>query len=222
MKHLNTTKLFYDKYKYRLVVQHTLGTIFRDKNLAHARQVLDNLQFQLEQGDELEWRRGFKYYVNISNEQLFSAQFLLHEFYMQGHGNYKLRCEHPCLMIYSNDLHWLNKMIDKGIVADSLTQPNFADVKELVPYVIVTDDDPIIYQYKVTVGSQVSPALADWIRANSDKCKAGTKFLHSVANNGYVNGMYFYVRDERVLQLVQIIIGGDIKRVDKFINSALS
>jgi hypothetical protein len=30
------------------------------------------------------------------------------------------------------------------------------------------------------------------------------------------------VRDERVLQLVQIIIGGDIKRVDKFINSALS
>ena len=48
------------------------------------------------------------------------------------------------------------------------------------------------------------------------------KFLQEVKNNGYVNGMYFYVRDEKVLQLVQLIIGGNIKRVDKFINSALS
>ena len=47
-------------------------------------------------------------------------------------------------------------------------------------------------------------------------------FLQEVKNNGYVNGMYFYVRDEKVLQLIQIIIGGNIKRVDKFINSALS
>ena len=59
-------------------------------------------------------------------------------------------------------------------------------------------------------------------KPTQDKCKAGPKFIDLVANNGYVNGMYFYVRDEKVLQLVQLIIGGNIRRIDKFINSALS
>ena len=188
MKNLNTTKLFYDEYKHRLKIRHPLGTIFRDKNLATARQILDSLQSQADRGEGLEWQRGYRYKIPVSSEQMTSAQFLLSE----------------------------------GITALSLTQPNLANTNDLVPYVIITDDNPIQYQYKITVGRRVSPSLGVWIQSNLDKCKAGTKFLELVTNRGHVNGMYFYVRDEKVLQLVRIIIGGDIKRVDKFINSVSS
>jgi hypothetical protein len=222
LKNLNTTKLFYDEYKHRLKIRHPLGTIFRDKNLATARQILDSLQSQADRGEGLEWQRGYRYKIPVSSEQMISAQFLLSEFTAQEHINYKLRCENPSLMIYSNNLSWLNSLVNKGITALSLTQPNLANANDLVPYVIITDDNPIQYQYKITVGRRVSPSLGVWIQSNLDKCKAGTKFLELVTNRGHVNGMYFYVRDEKVLQLVRIIIGGDIKRVDKFINSVSS
>ena len=44
------------------------------------------------------------------------------------------------------------------------------------------------------------------------------KFLDLVENNQYVNGMYFYVRDLKILQFINIIVGGPFRRVDKFIN----
>lgn len=222
MKKVKTTKLFYDQYMYRLNIQHNLGIIFRDKNLSNAREVLDNLQLQMEEGKDLEWKRSYRYTVPVSNESFATAQYLLSEFTAQGHDNYKLRCEHPFLNIYSNDLHWMESLQNRNLSVASFTSPALEDIKSLKPNVIVTDQNPIPYEYKVTVGNQVSSGLSTWIEANKDKCKAGNTFLETVKNNGYVNGMYFYVRDEKVLQLVQIIIGGNIKRIDKFINSALS
>ena len=222
MKRVKTTKLFYDQYMYRLVIQHNLGIIFRDKNIAHARDVLDSLQLQAEHGQDLEWRRSLRYTVPVTSESFVTAQYLLAEFTAQGHDNYKLRCEHPFMSIYSNDTNWLNTLMRKNLSIVSFSQPDINNINDLKPNIILTDENPISMEYKVTVGNQVSSGLSNWITANPDKCKAGSKFLEEVKNNGYVNGMYFYVRDEKVLQLVQIIIGGNIKRVDKFINSALS
>lgn len=222
MKTLDTTKLFYDTYKYRLVIQHNLGIIFRDKNLVNARTVLDSLQLQAETEEEIIWKRSIRYSVPVTRESLITAQFLLAEFTNQGHDNYKLRCEHPFLNIYSNDLAWMELLMDKNLSIESFSRPDINSINDLKPNIIVTNDNPIEFEYKVTVGNQVSTGLAQWILANQDKCKAGEKFIDLVANNGYVNGMYFYVRDEKVLQLVQLIIGGNIRRIDKFINSALS
>lgn len=207
---------------YRLTIQHSLGTIFRDKNIAFARDVLDNLQLQAENGEEIIWKKSYRYSVPVTQESFATAQFLLAEFTAQGHDNYKLRCENPFMSIYSNDINWLNNLMRKNLSVVSFSEPSIQDINNLRPNIIVTDEDPIPFKFKVTVGNQVSSGLGDWITANPDKCKAGTKFLQEVKNSGYVNGMYFYVRDEKVLQLIQIIIGGNIKRIDKFINSALS
>ena len=222
MKTLDTIKLFYDTYKYRLVIQHSLGIIFRDKNLVNARTVLDSLQLQAETEEEIVWKRSPRYSVPVTRESLITAQFLLAEFTNQGHDNYKLRCEHPFLNIYSNDLAWMDLLMDKNLSIESFSRPDINSINDLKPNIIVTNDNPIEFEYKVTVGNQVSAGLAQWILANQDKCRAGQKFIDLVANDGYVNGMYFYVRDEKVLQLVQLIIGGNIRRIDKFINSALS
>ena len=56
------------------------------------------------------------------------------------------------------------------------------------------------------------------IKNNYDKVKVGKKYLNLVETSSYVNGMYFYARDAKILQFINIIIGGAIRRVDKIIN----
>ena len=62
---------------YRLVVQHNLGVIFRDKNLSYARSILDSLQQQAETGDDINWKRSLRYTVPVTRAALITAQFLL-------------------------------------------------------------------------------------------------------------------------------------------------
>ena len=87
----------------------------------------------------------------------------------------------------------------------------------LEPNVIISNA-PIEFEYKVTVGSTVDPSFPQWVRKNRDKVKAGRVFLNLVETKSYVKGMYFYCRDMKILQFVNIIIGGSVRRVDKFIN----
>ena len=37
-------------------------------------------------------------------------------------------------------------------------------------------------------------------------------------NNGFTKGLYFYVRDEKILQLLNLFIG-KIQRIDKIVSS---
>lgn len=221
MRELETFKLFYDQYLYRLVIQHPLGSIFRDKKFDNARNILDEMQTQADNGRPLEWQRGYRYIVPISTKTLATGQYLLREFTKIDFKSFKLRCESPSIGIYSNNINWLLAFTRSKLDVTSLSRPHPDIVSDLVPNVIVVKDE-IQHEYKITLGGRVSTSLADWIAANRDKCKAGPKFLETVRNGRYVDGYYFYVRDEKVLQLVQLIVGGKIKRIDKFINSMQS
>ena len=44
MKKCETVKLFYNVYPYKVVLTNALATIFREKNLANAKEELDALQ----------------------------------------------------------------------------------------------------------------------------------------------------------------------------------
>jgi hypothetical protein len=72
------------------------------------------------------------------------------------------------------------------------------------------------YEYKVTLNRGVDPALADWIRKNTGKAKAGNLCLETIEQTGYTKGFYIYVRDTKVLQLLSLFIG-KVQRVDKLV-----
>lgn len=66
------------------------------------------------------------------------------------------------------------------------------------------------------MGDNVDPNLAEWIISNKDKAKAGPVCLQEIANNGYVKGYYIYIRDEKIIQLLNLFIG-NIQRIDKLV-----
>ena len=221
MKLLNTEKLFYDKYMLRASMYFTMAPIFREKKFNHTRDVLDDLQHQFEQGsEELIWNKGYRYSRPITIDEFQDTLNLYNSLTSQDYNSYSLRVEQMNLNWYSNDEGQLDQLIyrfKKRIV--SISKPTESQKNLLEPNIILK---PSKYEFKVTVGATVDPNVAYWFEKNSDKVKIGSTFLECIKQGQYVKGFYFYVKNEKVLNLVKIVLGGEITRIDKFVNNVQS
>lgn len=217
MKQFETSKLFYNKYLYKVSITNTLATIFREKRLQEARKILDEYQTQLETTGQIIEARG-RLGRPISVQTLTHSQALYSEFSSQKQSNYKLRVEGSSIVVYSNDLYWIEHLEARMDHVTEVWKPKDSSIINLLEPNVIISNLPTKYEYKITVGSDVDPSFATWAKSNSDKVKAGKKFLDLVEAKQYVNGMYFYARDLKILQFINIIIGGGIRRIDKIIN----
>lgn len=211
-----TTKLFYNEYAYKLVVRNQLSHLFREKNYAWAKQNLDKLQSQLENSEEqLVFTRGLRSeYIERSEFQ--QAQILFHEF--TNFNDMKLRVEHPRIQVYSNNLNWLKRLATKVKNVVEFWEPDSSNINLLEANTIVVHQ-PTTMQYKITLGKKTASNFTNWVDSNPDKVRMGPVTYNEIQNNGYTKGLYFYVRDEKVLNLVNLIVGGNIQRVDKIVYS---
>jgi len=216
LKRFETTKLFYDEYPYKVTLKNNLGHIFRDKNLAFAKQEIDRLQQKYDQGLPLvrvAYLKEHKYEV----ETFLEARDLYIEFSKQD--DYKLRIQNPYMQIYSHDYDWLHYISEKIKSTFEFWEPN-QKLPTLEKNVIVVEEEPE-YLYKVTLDSTVDANLASWIRNNPGKAKAGRTCLETIENNGFCRGFYFFVRDDKILQLLNLFIG-KVQRIDKLVSYANS
>ena len=60
---------------------------------------------------------------------------------------------------------------------------------------------------------KVSPDFANWLRANRDKARIGDKALQNIDDHHNMANFYFHVRDEKVLSIVQMLVGHAILNV---------
>ena len=60
-----------------------------------------------------------------------------------------------------------------------------------------------------------------WLSNNDDKVKIGDTCLESIKNGNYVRGFYFYIRDDKVLSLIHLMISGGIARIDNLVYPAV-
>jgi len=213
MKKCDTTKLFYDEYPYKIVVVNGLAAIFRDMKYTYSKEVLDDLQHKAENGDQLYISKFNKREI-ISSETFSYASKIYACLTDPKAPKHKLRIEHPHMQIYSNDYDWL-KTIGKKINAIEIWEPN-ADVAPLLDKNVVVTKTKPPFPIRVTLGSECDPSFADWIMNNSDKAWAGYMCLENIKSYGYARGMYFYVRDEKVLSLITLFVK-KFARVDKII-----
>jgi len=214
-KSLETTKLFYDRYLYKVSVKNSLSSIFRDKNLSFAKHELGKLQYQHDNENyPLNLVKGLRQ-VHISYEDFFHAKFLLNEFEKQS--DYKLRVEYPTIRIYSNDEIWISKLENASMDVIDIYRPK--NINVLTKNTILIDDFP--YEFKITLRDRVDPMFANWVKVNRDKIKIGDKALECVETNGYCRGFYFFIKNEKILQLVNLMINGSIARIDKIISNAV-
>jgi hypothetical protein len=217
LKRDETKKLFYDEYLYKLHIHHPLAHIFRGKNLSYSRNVLDRMQQDFEAGLPIVREQYLRSQI-YTPEELQSAQTLL-QLFSTAKVDYKLRIDSPNAHIYTNHSEYLELFIKKiKTRVVEYHEPNKSSldlIKDNKNVIIVNKSIP--YKFKVTLGETTDPTFASWSKKNPEKVKLGSLALKEIENNGYTRGMYFYARDEKILQLLSLMIGSSIRRVDTII-----
>ena len=216
MQKFETTKLFWDEYLYKLVLTNRLAPIFREKRFNYSREVLDQLQQQYDSKEPLSWNKGWRRKDPVSEESFRDAQIIFK--ILNASDEYKLRVEGVSLSIYSNDKTWLTHISQKlHYLVREFWEPDPNAIDNLLEGVILVNHK-VDFEYKVTLGQKKfdGPGLLNWYKNNTDKIKIGPVLEKELGNNGYVNNLYFYARDEKILQLLSLMCS-NIRRVDKIV-----
>ena len=214
-----TKKLFYDKYLYKLGVHNPLGFIFRNKNLSHARSVIDDLQLSQEEDQPIQYKTcaDALRHIDITVDELHDLKYLLTQF--QEAENFMVRCEQRKLGIFSNDDTWLNRVGKKLDYLCDFYEPAESTASLLLENKnVLIKNTPFEYKYKVTLGSgKIDPNFYNWAKTNPEKVRVSPGLLRAIGQRGYVKGKYLYLRDEKVFTLAMLCLSGNIGRVDTIV-----
>lgn len=218
-KTYKSTKLFYDAYLYKLQVRTTISNVFRpNHNKVIYRDSLD--EYISISGPKKQDVNVTRYKV-VTYESLVDATHIMNVL-LDSVEDFKVRCESYSLIIYTNDLSLLERIAD-GVSDYSrckIWRPIVGSEEYLLTNksIVVTDKE-IKYEYKLYLknGSNTT-TLVNWIKKNSDKAKIGESTLYALENEYYVNGNYFYVKDSKVLIMVEMVAGKLISKIEKFVH----
>lgn len=216
-----TTKLHYGKYLYKLNIFSTLSSIFRtefqrDGKLSYAAKHLNDYNAQYAQGTRI-IKKGRFNETHITSETLQDANHIWKT--LRYSKDYTLRCEINQLFVYSNNLKLLEKLYKEVHSRVELWEPRSEDAKFLQENknVIIVDKEPE-FRYKITFGRKRSkPELASWLKKNTDKSRAGSKFISNCENSNWIQGQYVFVRDEKVIFLINMIAGDNITKIEELV-----
>jgi len=215
-KSYDSKKLFWNEYLYKLVIKSQLSSIFRNNKLLYARKILDELQRQADKKESLHLTQFLR--SELVSLEHFEKAKALHQM-LSNKTDYCLRVEKPTVCVYSNDLDWLEE-IGYKINADSLhlPDPTIVDYLSKEQNIVVLEKDNGC-SLRVTLGVQSNTNWTNWILNNQDKVKIGPileKNLVQPQRYTTYEGLYFYVRDEKILQMISLL-GINIRRIDKIV-----
>lgn len=223
LKQCKTIKLHYSKYLYKLVLTNSLAPWFRtefqkDGKLGAVKKKIDEYEECIRDGKPLV-RQIYRTEVPIKLSEFNDAKFI-YKTLRDTKEDYKIRVEKwHSFNIYSNNSEFLEYIgTNSKYSASEFWSPDQNAIKKLLEEKnIIIVDNPPQFDLKVTLRSKrIDPRFANWLESNTDKSKVGATTLENI-KQGWGGGTYFFVRDEKVLSMVEIIISDSIQKVERLI-----
>tara|TARA_B110000503_G_scaffold24058_1_gene37842 strand:- start:772 stop:1476 length:705 start_codon:yes stop_codon:yes gene_type:complete len=223
LKHSETRKLFFTEYLYKLVLRNDLSNIFRTElqgkeKLSYVRKQLDQLTENYRNNLPL-YKKAWRAEVALSETDYFDAITVYNA--LKNSNDYKIRIDpYSQVTLFSNNkallLDLANKLYTSHVEFWEPKAEHISLLSNKTKIKIV--DVPPTLELKVYFNSKkVNAEFAAWINANRDKCKIGDIAFSSIHKHGYLSGLYMFVRDEKVLNLVMLIVGNSIRSVEKLV-----
>jgi hypothetical protein len=209
-----TTKLFFNKYVYKVAVRTPLSTLFRGKNLPNTRQQIEVLseRFDNKRVSSTSITNGWRSRQQATSTDVFVGLLLLDQ--LDSLSDFTLRVENSTLGLYCNDLDFISKVTNiVGINVEEIAVPETDDVREFLlsnPKSIIRGE--YTHKYKVTVN-------ALWESADNFKAWAVKLPKIKTTNNKYRFGGHFYVADEKTLSLCHIFLADKIRKVEQLVTT---
>jgi hypothetical protein len=217
-----TKKLHYSKYLYRMQFRNRLAFAFRTEwqrngKLSYAAQQLSNFREGVKKSGII-YKNRWGFTEEISFEELRDAEVLLR--LLKPAEGYMVRVELNSLNIYTNDILLLEDLKSKLLADAEIWRPSKKTVEFLKQNknVILVDKDPK-FPYKISFGRKpAKKELAKWIENNRDKVSCGPRLFESLqTENRWIQGQYIFAKDDKVILLLQMLIGDNITRIDKLV-----
>lgn len=190
----------------------------KDGKLRILKSKIDEYQILYDIGKPL-YRSVYRTEVRMEEYEFLDAKFL-YEALLNTQEEYKIRVEKwHSFNIYSNNIDFLNNLVNNlEKSAIELWTPKESNINYLLDEQnIILVNTPPTLEYKVTLkANRVDANFANWLKNNSDKCKVGKQTLANISQ-GWGGGSYFYVRDIKVLSMIEIIISNSIQRVERLV-----
>ena len=220
IKQRESFKLHYGKYLYKVCLSNQLSNLFGSHRTEQYRaMILNDLKRDYENGTALQLTRWRSSTV-IDNEDFKDALFLNRIF--KKYTDYRKRVEFAnSIIIYTSDDDMVNELVTN--LSDCIKEIHRP--KEGIEAFLVQNigtaivKTPPEHEFRVYLkGNQIDPSFANWLRANEDKCKVGVMTLWNIENSSYhTNNNYFYIKNEKVLTMVRMIVGHNIRKVERLI-----
>lgn len=228
MLYKDSFKLFYNKFLYKLEIITPAAFLFRNKDLQTVKNTIDeflNNNFLLDDKDIEEWPSELSYSSKYfyrrfrpSEDDILQCQ-KLHNYLSTTDLDAKVRVEINNLSIYSNQQEELSEL-GKNVNCKWKTfyRPNTKIAGNLKPNTIYHSFADK-YKYKVTIGKVYDESLGTFMETNNNNfVKLGPSCLDAIKNKrcGTYNSYYFYVRDEKILNMISMF-GFEIKRIEELL-----
>jgi hypothetical protein len=221
-KRQKTNKLFFNKFTSKVGVSTPTAFLFRGKQLQKIESSLVAALFEIDitKSDKVALKLGL--YSNLYNRyahkwQVEAALNLVHLLQNLSPNDFTFRVESTMLGIYFNDDSYVDKIINiPDILITDISQPETSSIKEklLSEPAIIIKDKVDGFNFKISIHGLFDDAIPflQWTDKMSSKIKT--------TGNSYQYGGYFYVTDERVLNICRVYLGDKIKKIEKIIASS--
>jgi hypothetical protein len=181
--------------------------------------ILNDLKTDYKNGTVLQltrWRSS----TIIDNEDFEDALFL--NWIFKKYTDYRKRVEFTnSIIIYTSDDNMVNELVTN--LSDCIKEIHRP--KEGIEAFLVQNIETAIvktppeYEFRVYLkGNRIDPSFGNWLRANRDKCKVGKRTLWNIENSSYyTNNNYFYIKNEKVLTMIRMLIGQNIRKAERLV-----
>lgn len=202
-----TTKLFNNKYKYKIVLVLKSASWFRGCNFDCVEK---NLSVQSTQ-DSDPWAIRLNPYERQYTVQLCNTLKKLTD--------YEIRVENPLISFYSNnelDVENLAKLDAERVKYVSMPAAGTENILDEGKVIVKNID----FDYKVTMGRtrQDFTNFVQWCEGK-DKIRMPKRAKADLSKKACWGGSHFYVKDEKTLTLVKMFVGGSIHSVELVVKS---
>jgi len=211
LKKLKTHKLFYGVYPYKLVWRTELASQFRG-GLIGIRKTLDGLQNQYSETKKVRIPVWYNRVITVQGKDLHDAQKVFTA--LTNLKDYRIRVEQKDVTIFTRDKDWAVELINSIDHVLEWWEPE----AKLVPNTILMGPTMEGWEYKITLGSHIPDSFIRWYENNKSKVRMGESLRENLERfSPYLYGYYFYVRNEKMLNLVCLMLGSSIRRIDKIV-----
>jgi hypothetical protein len=188
VQYLETTKLWYNKYLYKVVVR-----------------------------NQDAYRMGFA--GRYSGLRLKLNEEIEHLLEMIKENDCRTRGEGSHVSVFTNNRKMVTEIQNTFFdTVEEIWEPDPSLIHVLKQPNTILVKEPASHPIRVTLNDKrIDSDFTQWIDANPDKVTVGDTAYRAIKRGWMVGGLYFYLRDDKILSLVNLMIWDNIRRVDRLV-----